>query len=114
MLAEKNQQKVSADQNDYENLLRRYTNRHFSLVKYQTPLKINWIGIEAGINETVIYQEIPGLKSLNQLTITNQMLIDFFPAQLNRVNYSMPDAKGTLIFTEDNTRQALPALNPSK
>ncbi len=114
LLAEKNQQKVSADQNDYENLLRRYTNRHFSLVKYQTPLKINWIGIEAGINETVIYQEIPGLKSLNQLTITNQMLIDFFPAQLNRVNYSMPDAKGTLIFTEDNTRQALPALNPSK
>lgn len=112
LLAEKYQQKVSADQNNYEALLRRYTNQHFSMVKDKVPLKINWVGIEAGINETVIYQEIPGLKSLNLIAITNQMLTDFFPAQINRVNYAMPGAKGTLIFTEGNIRHTLPAPKP--
>ena len=116
LLSKKFNERVSADRPNYLKHLKNYINENFKLSLNNEPLKIQWSGIENGINETVIYQAIEKIKSLNNIKVTNQVLISFYPEQINRVNYKDASVEnkilsGTLIFDENKRVQIITNSN---
>ena len=107
LLSEKFNKRVSADRPNYPKLLKLYVNDTFQLSLNNKLLDIKWSGIENGVSETVIYQTVENVTSLNNVKVTNRVLIDFYPEQINRSNYedasqSNKILSGTLIFNRNN------------
>jgi len=108
LLSEKYNKKITADLADYSKYLKKYIQNSFELKKRRSLLKLEWIGIENGINETIIYQTVLGLNDLSKIIVNNYILTDFYPEQVNRVNYSDDRLSGTLIFdAKDQTQQII-------
>jgi len=106
LLSSKYHQKILADQANYKQYLQQYLSQKFSLSIGHKPINLYWVGIENGITETVIYQMSSGLFPLLGVRVHNEILTDFFPEQLNRVNFKDSEVTGTLIFNQD-TKQAV-------
>lgn len=99
LLSDLHQQRISADSQQYLILLKSYVEQHFSLKdQHGEPITVDWIGIDPGINDTFIYQEIPQRTKLQGVSVTHQLLTDFFPKQKNRINYESQSIKGSLLF----------------
>lgn len=106
MLSDRNQVRVDADSEEYLTMVRDYVTNGFSLTdKDGKQLPLVLVGIEAGINETFIYQEVEGLTSIKGVVVAHQLLTDYFPNQKNRVNFESTATKGSLLF--DNNIQKL-------
>ena len=113
LLSEKYNQRVSADRANYSKFLKNYIKDTFSLSLNSKELKIKWAGLDNGISETVIYQTVEKEDkqqnvSLLNIIVKNQILIGFYPEQINRTNYKDNSVLnsplfGTLIFN-DNER----------
>ncbi len=107
MLSDKYQQRIDADSEEYLKLVQDYVEQRFSLTDVNGQrLTIEFIGVEAGINATHIYQEVVGKKTIKGLTIYHQLLTDYFPKQKNRLNFESKAIKGSLLF-DDKTKRAL-------
>ncbi|MDP2562749.1 DUF6702 family protein [Psychrobium sp. 1_MG-2023] len=101
LLSDKHQQRIYADSDEYLKLVQQYVERGFGLVGTNgKPIKIEFVGIEPGVNDTYIYQEVLGLESISGVAIFHQLLTDYFPRQKNRVNFESPKIKGSLLFDE--------------
>lgn len=101
LLSDLHNLRVSADSERYLSLLKEYVEQRFWLKDQDNKrIKIGWIGIDPGINDTYIYQEIPGRTSLLGLTVHHQLLTDFFPKQKNRLNYESLKIQGSLLFDQ--------------
>lgn len=99
LLSDLHQQRISADSEQYLTLFKSYIEQHFSLKNQDgASITIEWIGIEPGINETFVYQEITKRTKLLGITVNHQLLTDFFPQQKNRLNYESLNIKGSLLF----------------
>ena len=107
LLSEKFDNRITTDQLNYSKYLKQYIQDNFSLMKNKNILKIEWVGIENGINETVIYQTISGLESLSGVAVKNGILTGFFPEQINRTNFDDGKLSGTLIFDINNHSQLI-------
>lgn len=104
MLSKITNTQVRLDDKNYETLLINYWEKHFSISQSNKNLTIDWIGIDKGINETTIYQEIKQINSLKNIKVSNNLLIDFYSQQINRLNYDdEAELKGTLIFRQGET-----------
>jgi len=102
VLAQKYDQKVEIESANFEPLLKNYWLENFNLSKENQSLTIDWIGVEAGINLTTIYQEVQNLNNLSGLKVKHQILMDLHPEQINRLNFADGQEKGTKIFNRQN------------
>lgn len=104
MLSDKYQQTVAADSPAYLKMVQDYVEQNFILKdKDGKTLPLNLIGIEAGVNETFIYQEVEGIKDLAGVNVYHRLLTDYFVNQKNRVIYESPTLSGSLLF-DNNIR----------
>lgn len=105
LLSDKHQVRVDADSQAYVKMVRDYVTNGFSLSdKKGKKLPLVLIGIEAGINETFIYQEVVGVTDIKGVVVAHRLLTEYFPNQKNRVNFESATAKGSLLF-DNNTRK---------
>jgi len=98
LLSEKFNQRISADQSSYEQFVRQYVEQHFSLITNKKNIPLEWVGIENGVNETVVYQTKEKLIDLLGIQVKNTLLTELFSEQVNRTNYDDGKTSGTLIF----------------
>ncbi|MGB0835702.1 MAG: DUF6702 family protein [Psychrobium sp.] len=104
MLSDMHQQQIEADSAEYLKMVEDYVAKNFMLKdKDGKVLPLTLIGIEAGLNETFIYQEIEGVKNLKGVTVFHKLLTDYFVNQKNRVIYESPAQSLSLLF-DNNTR----------
>jgi hypothetical protein len=114
LLSEKFDSRISADQKSYLKYIKQYIEEQFSISLKQTKLKINWVGVDNGVSETVIYQTVSKMESLSGMRVTNKILIGFFPEQINRTNYNDGQLIGTLIFDSNNQTRKIEMTMPIK
>jgi hypothetical protein len=99
LLSDKHQVSVDADSQAYIKMVRDYVMNGFSLSdKNGKQLPLVLVGVEAGINETFIYQEVAGVTRIEGVVVAHRLLTDYFPNQKNRVNYKSKNVKGSLLF----------------
>lgn len=104
MLSDMHQQQIEADSAEYSKMVEDYVAKNFMLKDKNGKLvPLTLIGIEAGLNETFIYQEIEGMKNLKGVSVFHKLLTDYFVNQKNRVIYESPEQSLSLLF-DNNTR----------
>ncbi len=104
LLSDRHQLTLYADSEEYLTLVEQYVRRNFSLIDSEgNALKLDFIGIEAGVNDTYIYQEVVNRTSLKGVKINHRLLTDYFPNQKNRVNFESDKLKGSLLFDNNVT-----------
>ena len=104
-LSKKLNRKITADTPSYSDYIEQYIKQSFTLKKEESALKVEWIGIENGISETIIYQVVSGLTNLSGIVVRNEILTGFYPKQVNRTNYKDQRLVGTLIFENGNSQK---------
>lgn len=99
MITDLNRKRVETDSKEYLKMVQNYVESGFTLRKPNgEALPLVLVGIDPGINETFIYQEVLGVTNIKDLTIFHQLLTDYFPNQKNRINYQSDEVKGSLLF----------------
>lgn len=93
---------------DDEAVLRKYVEKRFALLGAdKAPLAIRWIGVAAGPQSVVVYQEIENTPLSSATAIVDEVLIDFLPDQINTVNINEGGAVRSLSFATGKTKQAI-------
>lgn len=108
VLAERSQQHINLELPEHQQLLQQYVQSHFQLRKNEQPVALDWVGIEDGVNEVVIYQESMQPISLSGLRVMDWVLLDTLYQQVNRVNYQQQGEHGTLVFDGSQRWQTIP------
>ncbi len=98
-IAENNNMQFSPEHSQYESYIKAYVEHHFSLVKNQQNIPLNWIGLEHKKGKIFIYQESKNVNFLKRIVVKNNLLIDTYPKQVNTVVYQDSASKGSLSFT---------------
>jgi len=107
LLSDRHQVTILVDSQEYVALVKQYVMNNFALLdKSGNALKLEFVGVEAGNNDTYIYQEVLNNASLDGVTIKHRLLTDYFPNQKNRVNFESKNLKGSLLF-DNNTVSAV-------
>jgi hypothetical protein len=102
-IAEAKQIHFSVAHPDYEQIIRQYIENNFQLHYQGKLLVLNWIGLEVIKGNVFIYQEAEFHDSLFGLKITNKLLTDRYPKQINTVNFHDKAIKGSLTFKRSVT-----------
>jgi len=102
-IAEAKQIHFSVAHPEYEGIIRQYIEEHFQLHYQNKAVSLNWIGLEMNKGNVFIYQEAEFNHSLIGLKITNNLLIDSYPKQINTVNFHDKTIKGSLTFKRSVT-----------
>ena len=97
-------QKVTAIQLKFPGLVKQYFIQNFSIWNANKQIKLTMVGAEPGTETTVVYQIVKGIDKVTGLTIYNNLFIDYFPKQINLLNYQDAETQGTMIFSQDDTR----------
>ena len=91
-----------------EAVLRKYLEKRFALLGAdKAPLAIKWIGLAAGPQSVVVYQEIENTPLSSATMIEDEVMIDFLPDQINTVNINEGGTVRSLSFTTGKTKQAM-------
>jgi len=108
LLSDRHQVRVYADSEAYLKLVKAYVVENFALIgKDGKPLALEFVGIEAGINDTHIYQEVLNTTKIKGVTVKHRLLTDYFTNQKNRVNFESKDIKGSLLFDNINVSDTM-------
>jgi hypothetical protein len=99
-----------------EAVLRNYLERQFYLLDAnRARLPLRWVGLSTNVENVVIYQEVEQTALAAAVRLHNEVLSDFLPDQLNRVNIGTRNAAGgaaltgaTLTFDRNKKEQDLP------
>jgi hypothetical protein len=102
-IAEAKQIHFSVAHPDYESIIRQYIEAHFQLHYKAQIVPLSWIGLEIIKGNILIYQEAKFHHSLFGLEITNRLLTDNYPKQINTVNFHDKVIKGSLTFERSVT-----------
>jgi hypothetical protein len=97
-IAETKQIHFSVAHPNYENYIRQYVEANFQLHFAGQPVTLNWIGFEVSKGKLFVYQEAAFAHPLPGLKITNSLLINRYPKQVNTVNFRDKTIKGSLTF----------------
>lgn len=102
-IAEQQQIHFSPEHPQYEKLIQRYVEAHFSILETQDnkkqQIKLNWIGLEVSKGKVYIYQEANFENFLSGIVVKNDLLVDTYPKQINTVNYKDSIINGSLTFS---------------
>ena len=97
-IAEQKQIHFSVAHPEYEKYIRQYLDAHFALHYQEQTIILNWIGLEVSKGNIFIYQEAEFSHALTGLKITNSLLTEHYPKQVNTVNFNDKQIKGSLTF----------------
>ena len=97
-IAETKQIHFSVAHPNYENYIRQYVEANFQLHYAGQPVTLNWIGLEVSKGKLFVYQEAAFTDPLVGLKITNSLLTNRYPKQVNTVNFRDKTIKGSLTF----------------
>lgn len=82
-----------------EALLRTYLEQRFYLLAADGKrLPLTWVGMTAGIDSVVVYQELPATSPAQLARVHDEVLLDLLPRQVNTVNLRAGGLSGTLSF----------------
>jgi hypothetical protein len=99
LIAEQQQVNFSTEHPKYEQLIQQYFEQHFVIRRNKEVIPLNWVGLEIHLGKIYIYQESNSVNFLSGLMVTNSLLIDAYPKQINTVDYKDMVIKGSLIFS---------------
>lgn len=71
------------------------------------PLKPEWVGMKLQADTALIYQEIKNAATLSGLVISNQILTETHPGQLNTVNITVRGRTQTMTFGVNDPAQSV-------
>lgn len=85
---------------DAEKLIGSYLDDYFSLtLEDGRTLPLTWVGAELKLDTVLAYQESPISNDIGQLTVTNQILTETHPTQINTVNVTYGGRVYSRMFT---------------
>lgn len=85
-------------------LLSEYLNQKF-IVKQVNVLAQDFLGMESEYDYTYCYIEIKNFKPKSDFSVTHTALMEIFPDQLNKINFSYVDKNISLSSTRSKTTQ---------
>jgi len=93
-----------------QEVLRQYIEQRFTISAAGKRLPLQWVGIKADADTITVFQQIDNTALPAGAVITDGVLTDFIPTQINTVNVggNAGRAAATLTFTAASPRQALP------
>jgi hypothetical protein len=95
-------------QKEAERFVHAYLRDHFEIkTPAGKPLPQNWVGLEVRTHFAAAFFECPAAEGLTGLTLTNRVLLDALPDQVNAVKVKQ-DGKDRHELTFDNSRGAGP------
>jgi len=100
LIAEQQQINFSPEHPKYEQLIKKYIEKHFFIKRNENLIKLNWVGLEVHLGKIYIYQESDSEHFLSGLVVKNDLLIDAYSKQINTVNYQDMVMKGSLMFSQ--------------
>jgi hypothetical protein len=102
--------KVAVDLSDpaVEAQLRAYIDERFYLLaKNGKRLPLKWVGMNAGVESVVIYQELEQTPLRFVARVHNDILVDFLPRQTNTINLKREGQIRSLSFDRKTTERPL-------
>jgi hypothetical protein len=108
LLAARAKRQVDVADADGEALLRKYVDEHFYLTGADGKrLPLKWVGLTAGVESVVVYQELEQAPLASVARVHNDILADFLPNQANTLNVRENGTTRSQSFTRKNSDQAL-------
>ena len=102
------QRQFDLSQPEDEAVLRKYVEKRFAVLgPDKRPLAVRWVGVSAGPQSVLVYQEVENTPLAAAASIEDAVLIDFLPDQVNTVNLNEAGGVRSLTFTHDKTAQGL-------
>nr|WP_163931037.1 DUF6702 family protein [Paraferrimonas sp. SM1919] len=83
-----------------------YVQQNFGLSDGETPLKLEYVGVEIEGKYLWIYQQVP-VKAIKQLNISHGALQELWPSQVNLVNIEGKGKIQSLLFESDSDWQGV-------
>jgi hypothetical protein len=103
-----NNNKVTIDAPQADQLIAQYLNKHFALLDRQNQKKeLTFIGKEVEVDVTWIYAEIPVPDLPSGMRLQNSVLTELFGDQVNMVNFKYLSTIRTFMFKPNETVQSL-------
>ncbi len=94
---------------DAEALLRRYVEQRFYLLDAAgARLPLKWIGMKAGVDSVMLYQELENAPLAGVAQVHDEVLADVLPRQSNTVNVSFGGQVRSLAFDARTTQRRMP------
>ena len=108
LLALRGKRPVDVAEADGEAMLRAYIDEHFYLLGADGKrLPLKWVGLRAGVESVVVYQELEQAPLASVARVHNDILADFLPNQSNTVNVRVGTDIRSQSFTRKNSEQAI-------
>jgi hypothetical protein len=102
------QRQFDLTQPEDEAILRKYVEKQFWVAGAdKRRLPIRWVGLSAGAENVMIYQEIENTPLANAALVHDEVLIDFIAEQTNTLNVTENGKISTLTFDRKKTEQGL-------
>lgn len=90
-------------------VFRRYLEKQFRITVNGKPLPLQWVGLQANVDNIVVFQEIEKTELPPGAVLLDGVLTDFLPQQVNNVNVSAPGRPAaSIVFNRDRREQPLP------
>lgn len=93
----------SLDDKAFHTLVNAYIEKRFSIGNGGTMMNLNFVGIEKEDEAVWCYLEATNFKNLGSVTVTDALLYDFIPDQVNIIHLYV-----------DGNRQSTRLVNPDK
>lgn len=107
LLAMRGRRPVDVADADGEALLHAYIDEHFYLIGADGKrLPLRWIGLRAGVESVVVFQELEQAPPEAIARVHNDILADFLPNQSNTVNIRIGSETRSQTFTRKDSEQA--------
>lgn len=90
-----------------DHFVEKYLLKKFKLKANGAEVTPKFLGMEYEVETLVCYLEVPGIMSLNNLEITNELLFELFPEQQNIVHVKKAGKRRSLILVKDKSSDML-------
>lgn len=108
LLAARNKGPVDLSDPAGEALLRQYIDERFYLLaKNGKRLPLKWVGMNAGVESVLIYQELEKTPLAAVARVHNDILVDLLPRQTNTINLKRDGQIRSLSFDRKTTERPL-------
>lgn len=105
LLMEQTQLAINLEHPEHEALLRDYIEQHFVLRANGKKLELAWVGIRLTPQTIEIYQELSAPPPLGSIEVQNDVLRSALQQQINRVNFSQGECRGSVVFDRDSAKR---------
>jgi hypothetical protein len=89
--------------NNSDSIINIYLNQEFKLKIKNKTLNYSYLGKEADSDYIWLYIEVEKVKSTNNFSVQNTMLIKQFPKQTNLINFESENLKSSKVLNKDLT-----------